>query len=251
MRIVGLIPVRLESSRLPQKALREICGIPMILHVLERCKLATKLDEIYIATDSEEIKKVVEASGGQVIMTSTSHKTGTDRIAEAVKNIDCDVVINIQGDEALLNPEHIDLIASEFPKTIDECPVGLLVTKFSKFNSPSDIKAVLTRNNEIMYLSRSDLPSTARTELREMWKAYHIVPFKKDFLLHYTTLERGKLELIEFNEYLRILEHGYKIKAFPVNSDSLSVDTEFDLEYVSNKMPLDPFFQKYKGKFDS
>ncbi|MBT7608690.1 MAG: 3-deoxy-manno-octulosonate cytidylyltransferase [Bacteriovoracaceae bacterium] len=251
MKIVGIIPVRLESSRLPQKALREICGIPMILHVYERGVLAKKLDDIFIATDSVEIKKVVEDAGGKVIMTSSSHRTGTDRIAEAAKNIECDVVINIQGDEALLDPEHIDLIAEEFPKTIKDCHAGILVTKFNKSNSSSDIKAVLNRKNEVLYLSRTDLPSSTRSAVNEMWKAYHIVPFQKSFLLTYTELERSHLELIEYNEYLRILEHGYKIKAFPVESDSLSVDTEFDLEYVSNKMPYDSSFLLYKDKYNS
>lgn len=249
MNTVGIIPVRLESTRLPQKALREICKIPMILHVLERCLLAKKLDDVYVATDSEKIKEVVENAGGKVLMTSSSHQTGTDRISEAANLIDCDVVINIQGDEALLNPEHIDLIVENFPKTMDDCPVGILVTKFQKFNSPSDIKAVLNRKNEVMYFSRSDLPSAARVEVNEMWKAYHIVPFRKDFLLEYPKLERTELELIEYNEYLRILEHGHKIKSFAVDSDCLSVDTEFDLEYVINKMPTDPYFLKYKGKY--
>ncbi len=249
MKTVGIIPVRLESSRLPQKALREICFIPMILHVWERCRLSSRLDEVYVATDSNKIQKLVENAGGKVIRTSSSHQTGTDRIAEAAQSIDCDIVINIQGDEALLNPKHINLIVEEFPKTMNHCPVGILVTKFQKFDSPSDIKTVLNRKNEVMYFSRTDLPSNARSEIKEMWKAYHIVPFKKEFLLKYPTLERTELELLEFNEYLRILEHGYKIKSFAVESDSVSVDTEFDLEYVANKMPYDPVFEKYKNNY--
>jgi 3-deoxy-manno-octulosonate cytidylyltransferase (CMP-KDO synthetase) len=248
LKIVGIIPARLESSRLDRKALKDICGIPMIIHVLERCLLSKKLTDVYVATDSTEIADTVLKSGGKAILTSKLHQTGTDRIAEAVRNIDCDVVINIQGDEALLDPSHIDLIIDEFPKTITECPVGILVTKFKKFNSPSDIKVVMNCNDEVMYFSRTDIPSNSRSQVNELLKAYHIVPFQKDFLLKYSQLARTPLELIEFNEYLRILENGYKVKAFRVVSDSLSVDTQLDLEYVRSKMPNDPHFQSYMDK---
>ena len=97
MKAIGIIPARLESSRLPNKALKDICGIPMIVHVYQRCKLASNLHDVYVATDSPKIKEVIERIDGKVLMTSTEHKTGTDRIAEAAKSLDCDIVINIQG----------------------------------------------------------------------------------------------------------------------------------------------------------
>ena len=249
--IPALIIGRKGSTGFPNKNITNFVGRPLMTYPILAAQNSKFVNDIYISTDSVEIKKVVEDAGGKVIMTSSSHRTGTDRIAEAAKNIECDVVINIQGDEALLDPEHIDLIAEEFPKTIKDCHAGILVTKFNKSNSSSDIKAVLNRKNEVLYLSRTDLPSSTRSAVNEMWKAYHIVPFQKSFLLTYTELERSHLELIEYNEYLRILEHGYKIKAFPVESDSLSVDTEFDLEYVSNKMPYDSSFLLYKDKYNS
>ena len=246
---MGIIPVRLESSRLPGKALKDICGLPMIIHVYERCKMASGLDETYVATDSLEVKKVVEKIGGKVILTNKDHKTGTDRIAEAGKSIDCDIIINIQGDEALLDPLHIELLIKEFPKTIDMCPVGLLVTPFSKFNSPSDIKVVVNKNKEVMYISRNDIPSNSRTDIEFMLKAYHIVPFKKEFLIKYANMERTELEKIEYNEYLRILENGFKIKTFQVKSESISVDTPADLDYVRSIMEKDSIFQGYKSKY--
>lgn len=246
-KVVAIIPSRLESSRLPKKALADILGMPMIAHVFKRCLFAEKLDEVYVATDSVEIKEVVESFGGKVIMTSSKHQTGTDRIAEAAQTIEADIIVNVQGDEALVNPKYIDKVVSVLQES-SQTNVAILVNSFNKRNSPSDIKVVLNESNDVMYLSREDIPSNARVEAPEMLKAYHIVPFRKDFLLKYSKWEKSRLEQIEFNEYLRILEKGYKIKAVHVESDSISVDTKEDLEYVIEKMKNDKLMLEYKDK---
>ena len=241
---VAILPARLESSRLPRKALVDIHGLPMIVHVYKRCLLATTLDDVYVATDSVEIKDEVEKHGGKVIMTSSSHQTGTDRIAEAARSLDVDIVVNVQGDEALVNPTYIDKAVAALHDSPD-VNVSLLVNPFNRRMSPSDIKVVLNENNDVMYLSRADIPSDARTDSPPLLKAYHIVPFKKDFLLKYASWEKSELEKIEFNEYLRILEKGYKIRAVHVESDAVSVDTEEDLQYVREKMKTDKYFVNY------
>ena len=241
---VAILPARLESSRLPRKALAEICGLPMIVHVYKRCLLANTLDEVYVATDSSEIKESVEKYGGKVIMTSPEHQTGTDRLAEAAKNIDAEIVVNVQGDEALVNPQYIDKVVNALWENPD-INVGILVNLYSKRNSPSDIKAVLNDHNDVMYFSRADIPSNARVENPPMLKAYHIVPFRKEFLLQYAQWDKGNLEQIEFNEYLRILERGHRIRAVHVESDAVSVDTADDLEYVREKMLTDQWFSQY------
>mgnify|MGYP006412093455 FL=1 len=247
-RVVAIIPSRLESSRLPKKALADILGMPMIVHVFKRCLFSEKLDEVYVATDSVEIKEVVESFGGKVIMTSSRHQTGTDRIAEAMQTIEADIIVNVQGDEALVNPQYIDKAVSVLQES-PQVNVAILVNPFNKRNSPSDIKVVLNENNDVMYLSRADIPSDARVESPALLKAYHIVPFRKDFLLQYSKWEKSKLEQIEFNEYLRILEKGYTIKAVHVESDSISVDTEEDLNYVIDKMKSDELMPKYSDKY--
>ncbi len=244
MKIVGMIPVRMESSRLPNKAIKDICGLPMIIHTLKRTQMAKSLDEVYVATDNEEIKALVESHGGKVIMTAKDHETGSDRLAEAASKIEADIIVNVQGDEALVNPNHIDTGVNALLESKD-AQVSILLTKYSKKNSPGDIKAVVNLKNEIMYISRSDLPSDARVEVREMLKAYHVVSFKKDFLIKYASLDQTPLEKIEFNEYLRILENGYKIQGVMVDSDSISVDTADDLEYVRKLMLDDQYFKKY------
>mgnify|MGYP006419820217 FL=1 len=243
-KVVAIIPSRLESSRLPGKALLNICGLPMIVHVYKRCMLSNSLDEVYVATDNLKIKDVVESYGGRVIMTSSLHKTGTDRIAEAAETIDADIIVNVQGDEALLNPNYIDKVVLALHDNPD-INISILVNSFNKRNSPSDIKVVLNENDEIMYFSRTDIPSYARDNNHRMLKAYHVVPFRKDFLLEYSKWKESYLEKIEFNEYLRILEKGYKIKAVHVESDAVSVDTDIDLEYVRGKMISDRFFPLY------
>jgi 3-deoxy-manno-octulosonate cytidylyltransferase (CMP-KDO synthetase) len=244
VKTVAILPARIESSRLPRKVLLDICGLPMIVHVYRRCLLASSLDEVYVATDSAEIQENVEKYGGKVIMTSSSHQTGTDRIAEAAKNIDAEIIVNVQGDEALVNPLYIDKVVKELQNNSD-VNVGILVNPFSKNNSPSDIKVVVNKNNDVMYVSRSDIPSNSRVEDPPMLKAYHIVPFRKKFLMLYTQLEKGKLEKIEYNEYLRIIEHGYSIRAVEVESDAVSVDTIEDLKYVRAAMPKDKWFSQY------
>lgn len=244
-KVIAILPARLESSRLPRKALKDICGLPMIVHVLKRCLLSKKLDEVYVATDSFEIKEVVEKYGGKVIITSSKHETGTDRIAEAALELDAEIIVNIQGDEALVNPKYIDKVTNELIANPD-VNVGILVNSFSKKDSPSDIKVVLNNNNDVMYLSRSDIPSGSRLSNPPMLKAYHIVPFRKKFLLEYAQMDRGSLEKIEFNEYVRILENGERIRAVYVESDAVSVDTPEDLEYVREVMPHDLWFHHYK-----
>jgi len=244
-KVIAILPARLESSRLPRKALKDICGLPMIVHVFKRCLLSKKLDEVYVATDSFEIKEVVEKYGGKVIMTSSKHETGTDRIAEAALELDAEIIVNIQGDEALVNPKYIDRVTNELIENPD-INVGILVNSFSTKDSPSDIKVVLNKNNDVMYLSRSDIPSGSRLNNPPMLKAYHIVPFRKKFLLEYAQMDRGSLEKIEFNEYVRILENGERIRAVYVESDAVSVDTPENLQYVREVMPHDLWFHQYK-----
>lgn len=243
---ICIIPARLESSRLPGKALKDICGFTMIRHVYMRCMLAKTLDDVFVATDSEKIADEVASFNGKVIMTSSHHETGTDRIAEASENLECDIVVNVQGDEALVNPEYVDKVVSAV-KADETVNVGILINPYFKSNSPSDIKTVVDENMNVMYFSRADIPSDSRTPSPPMFKAYHIIPFRKDFLLQYAKWPKGKLERIEFNEYLRILEKGYKIRAVEVESDAVSVDTEADLEFVRSKMPEDPFYHQYKN----
>lgn len=244
MKVVGMIPARLQSSRLPEKALIDIGGLPMVIHTCKRAQMVESLDEVYLATDSETIREVAEAHNIRVIMTSIHHQTGSDRVAEACRIVDCDILVNIQGDEPLVNPEHVDVIIEPLIKD-PSLKITVGVTPYDQKNRNSDIKAVLDLEGNILYCSRTDLPSDALTPVDEMFKMVFIVPFRKEFLLQHTSWKPTPLEQIEFNEYLRILEHGVKIRAVEVKDAKISVDTPEDLEKVRELMEKDTIKLRY------
>lgn len=244
MKVVGMVPARLESSRLPGKALIDIEGLPMVIHTCRRAQLAKSLDEVYLVTDNEKIKQAGDKYGVRVIMTGNHHKTGSDRLAEACQKVDCEIVVNIQGDEPLVDPAHIDAIVEPLIKD-KKVQISVGVTLYQEKNRPSDIKAVLDLDGNILYCSRTDLPSEARTEVSEMLKMCFIVPFRKKFLLKYSAWQPTPLETIEYNEYLRVLEHGEKIRAVQINNADISVDTPEDLEIVIKLMRSDKIKEQY------
>lgn len=244
MKVVGMIPARLESTRLKDKALADIMGMPMVIHTCKRAQLAKKLDEVYLATDNDVIREVAESYNINVIMTSKKHNTGSDRLAEACRHIECDIVVNVQGDEPLVNPNHIDAIIAPMLEEKD-LMISIGVTPYEKENSSSDIKAVLDLNNNVMYCSRSDIPYDMRNTKHGFLKMVFIVPFRKEFLLQYTRLKQTPLELVESNEYLRIIENGLKIRAVHVGDAKISVDTQEDLEVVRNLMLYDKIRSYY------
>ena len=205
MKVIGMIPARLESSRLPRKALIDIFGLPMVVHTCLRAQMAKKLDDVFLVTDNQLIKKAGEKHNIKVIMTGTHHETGSDRLAEACQKVDCDIVVNVQGDEPLVNPEHIDKIVTPLLED-SSLKISVGVTPYKKRNSKSDIKAVLDMKGNIMYCSRNDIPCDTRTPLKELLKVCFIVPFRREFLIQYSSWEPTPLEKIEHNEYLRVLE---------------------------------------------
>lgn len=243
-KIIGVIPSRYASTRLPGKPLLEIEGIPMVIHVLKRALMSDILDEVYVATDDKRIFDAVEKYGGKAIMTDKKHNNGSERMHEVSQKIIGDVFVVINGDEALLRPEHINIGINGLLSS--NAPVSLLYNNFSKKNSVSDFKVVLNRFEEILYISRNDIPSDARNKVDNMYKAYHIMSYTKEFLDIYATLEQTRLDKIESHELLRVLEYGYKIKAIKVDSTAISVDTKEDLEFVREKMKSDPVYLKYK-----
>lgn len=243
--IVAIIPSRLESTRVPEKPLVDIVGMPMVAHVYHRARLSPILDDVWVATDSEEIKRVVEEFGGKAIITSDSHTNGTERIAEAAAGINAEYIVLVNGDEAMLNPNYIE--TSYITLANSDSQASILVNAFEKANSPSDFKVVLNLKNEVMYISRGDIPCDARNPVESRLKAYHIMTFRREFLDVYAGLGKSPIEAVEDHEHLRIIENGYKIIACKVDSSAVSVDTLEDLNFTRDTMPEDPFFQKYKS----
>ena len=244
MKIIGLIPARLKSTRLPEKALADICGLPMVVHTYLRSCHAKLLDDVYVVTDSPLIRDEVLSYGGKVLLSKREHNCGTNRIAEIAEEMDCDIVVNIQGDEPLVNPVHIDEVIK--PLLLDpSIKVSVGVTPYQKKNSTSDIKAVLDLEGNILYCSRNDIPSDARTPVITLMKMCFIVPCRRDFLLEYAGWEPSPLEQVEFIEHLRILEHGIKMRAVLLDKAHISVDTYDELAKVRRLMEQDTMFKRY------
>lgn len=244
MKVVGIIPARMQSSRFPGKPLVKIEGLPMIVHVMKRSKLCNDLAEVYVATDSDEIADIVKHFGGKAILTLPTHQTGTDRIAEAAERIECDLVVNIQGDEPLVRPEDIgkliDHVSSD--KSIK---FATLVCKTYKKNDITECKVVMDPQGDILYMSRSDIPSDARAKTGVLQKLYCVVAFERFSLKKFASWPQTPLENIEYIEYLRILENGYKMRGVLIEEYTTSVDTPEDLETVCELMGKDKIKYRY------
>jgi len=248
MKVIGIIPARMGSSRYPGKPLAKIAGLPMVEHVYRRSEMSQKLDDLFVATPDNVIKEVVEDFDGKAIMTSPNHNRCTDRIAEAAENINCDIVVNIQGDEPLLYPEIIDMTIEPFnddKNIVSVNPIAKITNK-NDIEDRNDVKVVCDLNDYIMFYTREPIPSRYLTKDFSMYKLVCIMPFTKEFLMKFTELEQTPLEKIESIDNLRILEHGYKVKAVKIPRGIDGVDTPEDRDKVEKIMKNDSLFLKYK-----
>ncbi|MHA1378139.1 MAG: 3-deoxy-manno-octulosonate cytidylyltransferase [Candidatus Helarchaeota archaeon] len=233
-KITVVIPTRYHSTRLEGKILADICGKPMIYHVYHQVKKARKIDEIIVATDDVRIKDAVEKFNGNVIMTSKKHKTGTDRIGEVASNISTDIILNIQGDEPLIQPEVIDQL-SDLISTNKKIQMATLVTDNilnDELNNPNDVKVVIDQNNYALFFSRALIPYPRNKKFARYYKHIGVYGYKRDFLLKFIKMKQTPLELAESLEQLRALENGIRIKVGITKYRTIGVDTIEDLEKV-------------------
>lgn len=237
MRTIGIIPARYASTRLPGKPLADIWGKPLIQYVYEQAKKAESISDLIVATDDERIYKVVESFGGRAMMTSPTHPSGTDRCAEVAAKIDCDFVINIQGDEPLIPPYVIDKVAQalwESPSDVYMSSAATIASPEEKDN-PNVVKVVMSKDLFALYFSRSPIPYL-RHPVATTYRHIGIYGYRKDFLLKFVSLPQTPLEITEALEQLRALEHGYKIKMVIVDYSPVGVDTSEDLERVKEML---------------
>ena len=246
---VAIIPARYASRRLPGKPLADIAGKPMIQHVYERTSRARLVSEVLVATDDERIAMAVRGFAGQALVTPASLQSGTDRVAFAARSLkDAALVVNVQGDEPLIAPEMIDEAIQ--PMTEDtEIVAGTLVRRIEsegELTSPSIVKVVLDVNGYCLYFSRTmipfvrDHPPAEWLRRRVFYKHIGLYVFQTGFLHHYARLVQTPLEMTEKLEQLRILEHGYRIKAVVTQYDSVPVDTQQDLDRVRSILQAQP-----------
>ena len=242
-KILGLIPARYGSTRFPGKPLADIGGKTMIQRVYEQTK--KELDVVYVATDDERIVEAVKAFGGDVVMTSVDHQSGTDRCAEALEKVksiektDFHAVLNIQGDEPFISPEQINLVANCFiDNTTELATLVKPITKSEDLFNPNKPKVVISEDNKALYFSRSPIPFF-RSEPEENWLTKHeyfnhigLYGYRCDVLNKITQLPIGRLEAAESLEQLRWIENGYQIKVEQTNEQAIAIDTPQDLEKV-------------------
>ena len=239
MHIIAVIPARYQSSRFPGKPLAPILGKPMIQYVYERSSAACLVNEVWVATDDQRICDVVKSFGGKVMLTSPDHESGTERVAEVAQKIPADVVINIQGDEPLIRPEAIDLLAGAMAED-QKTPMATLKRKISRkqdIDNPNCVKVVTGREGFALYFSRAPIPfdRDGHTPLI-VYQHIGIYAYRKDFLLQIPALPPSTLEQAERLEQLRILENGYRIKVIETDYESYGVDTPEDVLRIESML---------------
>ncbi len=237
MDVIGVIPARYSSTRFEGKVLADILGKPMIQHVWERAKQARLLDDVIIACDHELVASAARGFGAKVVFTSKAHDCGTDRISEVVNPLDVRIVINIQGDEPLIQPSVIDSVASALLDNKDISMATLMkrITAQELIDDPNVVKVVVDKNNFALYFSRATIPHLAansEVEKPVYFKHIGLYGYTKDFLFTYKNLPVSNLEKTEKLEQLRVLEEGFRIKVIETNFDTVGVDTPEDLEKV-------------------
>ena len=237
MKFIGIIPARYASTRFPGKPLALLGGKPVIQHVYE--KVAAVLEAAYVATDDERIYDVVKAFGGQVVMTRTDHKSGTDRIEEAIEKIggEWDVVVNVQGDEPFVAKSQLDTICHCFDDpTTQIATLGKPFESMEAVQNPNSPKIVVDNMGFAMYFSRSVIPYVRGKE-KSSWLTHYpflkhlgIYAYRKDVLRQVTQLPQSSLEIAESLEQLRWLQNGFKIKVGTTDVETVGSDTPQDLE---------------------
>ena len=254
MNIIAIIPARMGSSRYPGKPLAEILGLPMLGHVALRTAMSKRLSAVYIATCDQEIMDFAAKIGIPAVITASTHTRCTDRTAEAMLKIEqesgrkVDIVVMVQGDEPMTTPEMIDAAINPMLDNPGINVVNLMagIPSLADFENPNEVKVVVNLKNEALYFSREPVPSRKKGADRvPMQKQVCIIPFRRDYLLHYNSLPETPLEIIESVDMMRILEHGDKVQMVPITAKTLSVDTPEDRLAVEEAMRNDPLLPLY------
>lgn len=243
MKIIGIIPARYASTRFPGKPLIDIGGKSMIQRVYEQAKKTSSLSAVVVATDDARIENHVKSFGGEVVMTSEAHQSGTDRCFEAIQKFssNADIVINIQGDEPFIQPEQIDLVASCFDT--QEVQIATLVKKITAEQDLFNVnipKVVLNTKGDAIYFSRQTIPFIRSKETYEwlvsntFYKHIGIYAYRTQILAQITRLNPSSLELAEGLEQLRWLENGYSIRTKPTDFENVAIDVPDDLKKLTN-----------------
>ncbi len=233
MPVIAVIPARYGSTRLPAKALADIGGVPMVVRVWSQVSMARSIERVIVATDDERIAAPVRDAGGEALMTSAMHQSGTDRIAEVAGKVPADIYINVQGDQPFTDPRDLDAVVAPMlsDASIDMATLATPITDLEEFRNPTKVIVVCDASGNALYFSRSPIPYPRDIEGVPAGALRHIgiYAYRRDFLLKFASMAPGKLEQLEKLEQLRALENGYRIRVVASVSPSLEIDTAEDL----------------------
>lgn len=235
MKIISMIPARYSASRFPGKLMQDLEGKSVIRRTYEATVATGLFDAVYVVTDSDIIYKEITEHGGHAIMSIKEHESGSDRIAEAALNVDCDIIVNVQGDEPFTERESLKKVLSVFKsddaKEVDLASLMVEIKDWEEISNPNTVKVIVDQNNFAMYFSRSPIPYPRDKEAgARYFKHKGIYAFRKQALLDFTNLEMRSIEASEKIECIRYLEYGKKIKMVETSVEGVEIDTPEDLE---------------------
>lgn len=230
-----MIPARYSASRFPGKLMQNLAGKSVILRTYEATVATDLFDEVYVVTDSDIIYKEIVSHGGKALMSQKEHESGSDRIAEAVANVDCDIVVNVQGDEPFTERESLrkvlDVFKDDAENEIDLASLMVEITDWEEINNPNTVKVIVDQNNFALYFSRSPIPFPRdKSAGARYFKHKGVYAFRKQALLDFTVLPMQFIEATEKIECIRYLEYGKKIKMVETEVQGVEIDTPEDLE---------------------
>ena len=234
MKIIAMIPARFEASRFPGKLMKDLAGKSVILRTYEATKQSNLFNDVYVVTDSDIIFDEIVSNGGKAIKSKKEHESGSDRIAEAVENLDIDIVVNVQGDEPFTKTKPLanllEVFKNDAKKQIDVASLMFKMDDFEDINNPNNVKVVTDEKSFAMYFSRSPIPYPREKATAVYFKHIGIYAFRKEALLKFTKLPINHLEATEKLENLRFIANGLKVKMIETNEIAIGIDTPEDLE---------------------
>jgi 3-deoxy-manno-octulosonate cytidylyltransferase (CMP-KDO synthetase) len=242
--IIGLIPARLNSQRIPGKPLVKIDGLPIIIHVMKRAMLCKQLDKVIVCADDKLIFNEVKKFGGNCILTSKKHKNGTERICEVAKKIKSEIIVDIQCDEVFLNPMHLDKVVN-YHKKNKKIDIIIPHSNVRRFNDKNIVKIVSNQMQKILYLSRADIPFYFREKQKSLKKHLDFISFKRTSLIKYCNLKKTPNEKKEGIELMRALDNNFNVGTIKIKTNSFSINTKKDLTLAKKIMKKNNLRKKY------
>ena len=241
MKLIAMIPARYGATRFPAKLMQDLCGNPVIVHTYQRVADTNLFDQVYVVTDDDRIENAIREVGGKVIRSQKEHNSGSDRLAEASKDLEVDIIVNVQGDEPFTDKENlqkvIDIFANDSQQNIAVASLMERITHPDDIANPNNVKVVVNKFNEALYFSRSVIPFPRDTNTKvPYYKHIGIYAYRKDALQQFTQLPPSLLEETEKLEQLRYLENGFKIRLAVTDIPTIGIDTPEDLEKARQRL---------------